>query len=453
MDAATLGIGARPIAAPAAKWLRRRYGVLLSLSLMYFIAYIDRTNISVAAPLISKELGIDKTQLGLIFSIFAYPYTVMQITGGWLADRYGPRLVLFLLCVIWSAATLLTGAVSGALSLIVVRIIVGLGEGGAFPAATRAMTFWFPSQERGMAQGVTHSFARLGGAAAPPLVVGIVALWGWRAAFVALGVASAAWALWWWISFRDTPAQRRDVSQQELDEIGVPAVKGASERTPWKAMVSRMWLVTFVDFCYGWSLWVFLTWLPTYLYEARGFDLAKMALFTSLPLAAGVVGDTLGGVLSDLLYRTTGNLRLARSAILVVGLLGALAFLAPAVLTQDPILAVYGLTASFFCLELTNAVLWSLPIDIAGRFAGTAGGMMNTGFGVAGMISPVVFGFLITRTGSYVGPFAITGGLLAIGAIAALFIDPNRKVDDVCRVDDVRQVDDMRDLPARRAGS
>ncbi|SDR17477.1 Sugar phosphate permease [Rhizobiales bacterium GAS113] len=430
MDVATEAVGSRPRTAPRPRWMRARFAVLLSLSLMYFIAYIDRTNISVAAPLISKELGIDKTQLGFIFSIFAYPYTVMQITGDWLADRYGPRLVLFLLCVIWSIATLLTGAVTGALSLILVRIVVGLGEGGAFPAATRAMTFWFPPQERGLAQGVTHSFARLGGAVAPPLVIGIVTLWGWRAAFVTLGLMSAAWAVWWWFSFRDTPLQKRNVSLQELDEIGIPAVKAASENTPWRAMISRMWLVTFVDFCYGWSLWVFLTWLPTYLYEARGFDLAKMALFTSLPLAAGVVGDTLGGVLSDRLYRATGNLRLARCSLLVVGLVGALVFLVPAILTQEPVYAVYGLTASFFCLELTNAVLWSLPIDIAGRYAGTAGGMMNTGFGVAGMVSPLVFGFLITQTGSYVGPFAITGGLLAIGAIAALFIDPNRKVDE-----------------------
>jgi nitrate/nitrite transporter NarK len=207
-------------------------------------------------------------------------------------------------------------------------------------------------------------------------------------------------------------------------------VKTLGEKTPWKAMISRMWLVTSVDFCYGWSLWVFLTWLPSYLYEARGFDLQKMALFTALPLAAGVVGDTLGGVLSDAIFRATGNLRLARCTLLVVGLAGALVFLVPAVRTDDSMLAVYCLTASFFSLELTNAVLWSLPIDIAGRYAGTAGGMMNTGFGVAGIISPVVFGFLVQHTGSYVGPFAVTIGLLGIGAVAAVFIDPNRRVDE-----------------------
>jgi cyanate permease len=191
-----------------------------------------------------------------------------------------------------------------------------------------------------------------------------------------------------------------------------------------------MWLVTFIDFCYGWSLWVFLTWLPSYLKDIRGFDLKQLALFTSLPLLAGVIGDTLGGVVSDTIYKRTGNLKLARRALLIVGLTGSLIFILPAVYTSSALMAVMLLSASFFFLELTNAVLWSLPIDIAGRFAGTAGGMMNTGFGVAGMISPVVFGVLIDSTGSYQVPFLISAGLLAIGAACSIFVDPTRKIDD-----------------------
>jgi ACS family D-galactonate transporter-like MFS transporter len=189
-----------------------------------------------------------------------------------------------------------------------------------------------------------------------------------------------------------------------------------------------MWLVTFVDFCYGWSLWVFLTWLPIYLSEARGFKLNDVATMTMVPLMAGVIGDTLGGVASDALLRRTGHLRLARVSVLLVGLLGALAFIVPAALTGRPGAAVSFLSLAFFFLELTNAVLWTLPIDIAGSYAGTAGGMMNTGFGLAGMISPVVFGVIIERTGRYEVPFLLSGGLLLVGALAALFIDPTRRV-------------------------
>ena len=181
-----------------------------------------------------------------------------------------------------------------------------------------------------------------------------------------------------------------------------------------------MWLVTVVDFCYGWSLWVFLTWLPSYLSDARGFKLDQIALMTTLPLLGGVVGDTLGGVISDTIFRRTGNLRLARLPLLVVGLGGAFAFIVPAVVTGSALGAVYLLAAAFFFLELTNAVLWTLPLDIAGPYAGTAGGMMNTGFGVAGMISPVVFGVLIERTGHYELPFFISAGLLLVGALCAL---------------------------------
>ncbi len=264
-------------------------------------------------------------------------------------------------------------------------------------------------------------------------MIGIVALYGWRESFIVLGVVSLMWtALYVWF-FRNTPIEHKWITPAELKEIGVDAAqmkKAAKGKTPWNEMIRKMWLVTFVDFCYGWSLWVFLTWLPSYLKDARGFDLKQLALFTALPLLAGVVGDTLGGLASDIIYKRTGNLKIARRAMLVIGLGGALVFILPVVGTKNPLTAVALLSASFFFLELTNAVLWSLPMDIAGAYAGTAGGMMNTGFGVAGMISPIVFGFLIQTTGSYQVPFASSAVLLAIGIVASLFIDPTRKVGD-----------------------
>lgn len=410
-----------------------RHLILAVMCLMYFIAYIDRVNISVAGPLLKEEFGLTATQLGFVFSAFAYPYAAMQIFGGWCADRFGPRLVLTVLSIIWAIATILCGFAWGLTSLLVFRFVLGIGEGGAFPTATRAFTFWLPATERGFAQGITHSFARLGGAVTPPIVIGITALYGWRQSFIILGAISLLWtALYVWF-FRNTPVEHSWVKPAELDEIGGQAAmikRAAKGKTPWKEMIRKMWLVTFVDFCYGWSLWVFLTWLPSYLKDARGFDLKQLALFTALPLLAGVVGDTLGGVVSDAVFKRTGNLKLARRIMLVVGLGGALVFIMPVVYTHSPLLAVAFLSASFFFLELTNAVLWSLPLDIAGAYAGTAGGMMNTGFGVAGMISPVAFGYLIQTTGSYEVPFAISALLLAVGVVAALFIDPTRKLDD-----------------------
>lgn len=413
--------------------VKTRHVMLGIMCLMYFITYIDRVNISVAAPMIKQEMHLSATQLGVLFSAFAYPYAAMQIFGGWLSDKYGPRLVLTVLSLFWAAATIMTGLAWGLVSLIVFRLLLGIGEGGAFPTATRAFTYWMPVAERGFAQGITHSFARLGGAVTPPVVLGIVAVWGWRQAFIVLGVISLLWTMIYVRMFRNTPMEHKRVTPEELEEIGIAAgeIKQArKEKTPWAPMIKRMWLVTFVDFCYGWCLWVFLTWLPSYLKDSRGFNLKQLAIFTALPLLAGVVGDTLGGVTSDWVYKRTGNLRLARRLLLVIGLGGSLLSIMPAVRTDSAVEAVYLLSLSFFCLELTNAVLWSLPMDIAGRYAGTAGGMMNTGFGVAGMISPAVFGFLIDKTGSYDLPFMITAGLLGIGVVCSFFIDPNNKVEE-----------------------
>jgi ACS family D-galactonate transporter-like MFS transporter len=399
--------------------------------MMYFIAYIDRVNISIVAPFLKKEMGLTPTELGLVFSAFAYPYAAMQITGGWLADKFGPRLVLAVLSTIWAASTILCGFAAGLSSLILFRILLGVGEGGAFPAATRSFTYWMPASERGFAQGITHSFARLGGAVTPPIVMLIVAVYGWRESFIVLGAVSLVWTVFYVWLFRNTPVEHKWVKAEELKEIGVKSSdmkKNAAGKTPWNQMIKRMWLVTFVDFCYGWSLWVFLTWLPSYLKDARGYDVKQLALFTALPLMAGVIGDTLGGIISDSIYKRTGNLKLARRALLVIGLGGALTFILPAIYTETALTAVLLLAASFFFLELTNAVLWSLPIDIAGKYAGTAGGMMNTGFGVAGMISPAVFGFLIQRTGSYEIPFLISAGLLAVAALCSFWIDPTNKL-------------------------
>lgn len=433
--------------------IKTRHMVLGLLCAMYFIAYVDRVNIAVAAPFIAKEFNLTPTELGFIFSAFAYPYLVMQILGGWLADKFGPKKILLILSLIWGLATLLTGFVGGIVSLIIMRVLLGVGEGGAFPTATRALTSWMPKSSRGFAQGITHSFSRLGGAITPPIVLAIVYYAGWREAFIVLGAISLVWSVAYLLFFTDTPHQHKTITPAEIEEIGEPVRKPkATGKTPWKDMIGKMWLVTFVDFCYGWSLWVFLTWLPSYLKDDRGFDLKSMALFTTLPLLAGVVGDTLGGVISDKLYIKTKRLRFARVSVLSLGLLLAFICIVPMIFVQDPILAIILISSCFFFLELTNPVLWSLPMDIAGKYSGTAGGMMNSGFGLAGAISPVVFGFLIQTTGNYTLPFLISAGLLLIGAIAALLIDPNRTVKDV-EEQPAEPVSKARPAPAFALGS
>lgn len=408
---------------------RVRYGILALICVMYFITYIDRTNISVAGTTIAKDLHLSKTELGLIFSAFSVPYALLQMPGGLIGDTLGPRLGLAVIGVVWAGATIATGMCRNLFSFLIARFALGFGEGGAFPTATRAMANWMPPTERGLAQGVVHSAARLGGAVTPPIVVAIILLWGWRYSFFILGAVSLVWVIAFALLFRNDPGRDRRVSGAEREEIGETA-RIPRQRVPWLALLSRMWPVTLCDFCYGWALWVFLTWLPSYLQDVRGFPLASLALFAALPLAAGVVGDTVGGVVSDRVLARTGDIRRARGTQLAICLVLSTVCIVPAALVSSPILSVVLLSLSFFFLELNNAVLWSLPMDIASAHAGTASGMMNTGFGIAGIISPSIFGWLIDTTGgAWQVPFLATGALMVAGALVALLlVRPDRRV-------------------------
>src|ERR1700716_1378838 len=180
--------------------------VLSILCLMYLILYVDRVNISTAAPLIKADLGLSNTELGLVFSAFAYPYALFQLIGGSFADKFGARLTLGVSGLIVCIATAATGAVGGLTSLFVARLVLGIGEGATFPTATRAMAVWTPERSWGFAQGITHSFARIGNAVTPPLIAMLVELVSWRGSFVALALLSLAWVLLWTWYFRDVPA-------------------------------------------------------------------------------------------------------------------------------------------------------------------------------------------------------------------------------------------------------
>ena len=311
--------------------------VLGLLCVMYMITYVDRVNISTAADSIRRELALSNTQLGFLQSAFGYPYLIFQIFGGWIGDRFGPRRTLFLCGLIWASATILTGFSGGLLSLFVCRLFVGIGEGATFPVATRAMQSWTPVGRRGFAQGLTHAFARLGNAITPPIVAWLIVLVAWRGSFIALGCCSLVWVLIWIWYFRDTPADHAAITPGELAML---PNRGAAAtivrpRVPWGALTRRMVPVTIVYFCYGWTLWLYLTWLPSYFLHEYKFDLRRSALFTSAVFFAGVVGDYLGGEISDRILHRTGDLQQARRNVVMIGFLGSFVCLVPVFLTHD----------------------------------------------------------------------------------------------------------------------
>src|SRR5208282_3496866 len=237
---------------------RGRWYVLLLISVMYLITYLDRVNISTAAPLISKEFGFDKVTMGVIFSAFVWAYALFQVPGGWLSDRFGARKVLGSVVGYWSIMTALTGAAFSATSFIVIRFLFGVGEAGAFPGATRAMQLWYPRQERGFVQGITHSASRAGAAIAPPIVLLIMLNLGWRWAFLICGAIGLLWSLWWSFSYRNLPEEHDMVNRAELESIRGLSAQGTinppqiekQAQVPWAVLLrsANMWAIMLAYF-------------------------------------------------------------------------------------------------------------------------------------------------------------------------------------------------------------
>jgi MFS family permease len=398
--------------------------VLSLLCVLYFILFVNRVNIATAAPLIRADLGLSNTQLGLAFSAFAIPYALFQLIGGWIGDKFGPRLTLSACCALVGVSTMLTGAARGFVSLFVLRLALGFAQGAAFPTATRAMSTWIPVPDWGFAQGITHSFGRIGNAVTPPLMAALLLFVSWRRSFVIIGSASLVWLLVWVWYFRNDPRQHSAITQADLVALPEPATPGRPA-IPWLRLARRILPVTMVDFCYGWTLWLFLTWIPTFFFENYHLNLQTSAIFSAGVLFAGVIGDTAGGVATDRLLRKTGSLVVARRSVIVAGFVGAVVFLCPVLLFHDLAVAAVCLSLAFFFAELIVAPIWAVPMDIAPRYAGSASGMMNFGFAVAGLVSPSSFGYLVDRTGSWVLPFICSMLLLLVGAVLASRLRPD----------------------------
>ena len=408
--------------------------VLFLLCVMYFLTYVDRVNIATAASELKKEFHLSNTEFGLVLSGFAYPYLVFQVIGGWIGDRLGPRKTLVICGAVWAVATALTGLATGLFSLMLFRLALGFGEGATFPTATRAMQSWTPPGRRGFAQGITHSFARLGNAVTPPIVAALMVWSSWRGAFLVLGIASLVWVVVWWLYYRDDPRDHGAITAEDLARLPLPASAKLKRDVPWGRLVRRMLPVTLTYFCYGWSLWLFLTWIPQFFRDSAHLDLKKSALYSSGVFLAGVVGDALGGIVSDYLLHRTGRVTFSRLAVIIPGMLGGAACLVPILFTNaatvDVTTLALCLSGGFFFLELVIGPIWAVPMDIAPQHSGTASGLMNTGSALAAIVSPPVFGKIVDATGDWHLPFVGSIVLLIVGTGLSFTMRPDRKFVD-----------------------
>jgi MFS family permease len=411
---------------------RTRHVVLWLTVAAYMITYMDRVVISSTVPMIQKDLGLDKVTMGWVLAAFSWGYALFQIPGGWLGDKIGPRRALTLIVTWWSIFTSLTALSWSAGSMAAFRFLFGVGEAGAFPTATRSLSRWMLPTERAYAQGVTHAGSRLGAAITPVLVVWIMTTWGWRYAFVSFGLLGVAWALLWFLYYRDTPEEHRGVNAAELDlihnSLGGPRSRKSTD-VPWRAILasSTLFRLSGMYFFYGFCIQVYLIWFPTYLYEHRGMNLKQMGFYASLPLLAGVLGDLLGGLASDFLAHRTGNLKMARRGVAMFGFLLAAAGIIPATLTPDPQWCVAYTCLGVFALELTVGVSWAIPLDIGADYAGSVSAVMNTCGNIGGAISPALVAYLAKAYGWDL-PFLLASALCVVAALLFLRIDATRKI-------------------------
>jgi sugar phosphate permease len=409
---------------------RVRHTVLTLVVMVYFVTYLDRVLLSNALPVIQKQFHFSIGTLGLILGCYNWAYALFQIPGGWFGDRAGPRIALASVVIWWSVFTFITGFSTSVTMMMVCVFLIGMGEAGAFPISNRALSRWMLPTERGFAQGTTHAGSRLAGAATPILVATLIGLYGWHMPFFLFATLGIVWAgIWIWY-YRDSPSEHGSVNEGERQKI-VSAIGEAKKRQPipWGLILSsrQMWTLAAMYFCYGYCLNMFLAWYPKYLDSARGYTLAEMGFFTSLPLAAGIVGDICGGVFSDLIIHKTGRIKFARQSVAIVGFLLAAICVPLAVFEPDRYLSAALFGGAVFGLELVVGNAWAVTLDIGGSFAGSCSAVMNTFGNIGGAIVATSTGFIVSKYGWNASFYAVSA-LAVLGALLFTQIDAGRKL-------------------------
>jgi len=403
---------------------RARFTLLRFAFALSVITFFDRVCIAAAASSIRDELRLTAIQIGWVFSAFTLAYAFFEIPSGWLGDTIGPRKVLTRIVLWWSAFTMATGIAWSFASLITCRFLFGAGEAGAFPNTSRSFSQWFPMRERGRAHGIIFMGTRLGGALAPPIAVALIAAVGWRASFWIFGIFGLFWAYAWWKWFRDDPAQHPAVNARELDIIREGGAAVHKHTMQWRLLLNwNLFFICAMYFAVGYGLYFYLTWLPTYLREARAFSAAAAGLLAGLVLFMGAITSLLGGFWTDRWVKKYG-LKIGRCAVGAIALPSSGFLLAGAALTNQPLAAALLIALAAGAADLCMSAAWAMCLDVGRDSAGTVTACMNTFANIGGAIGPLVMGYSVQWFGSWSIPLLITSAVYVLGGVFACFVNP-----------------------------
>ncbi|MGI4836924.1 MAG: MFS transporter [Janthinobacterium lividum] len=438
----TRTLAASASAATLATPSRKRFFIMVLLFITVVINYLDRSNLSIAAPALTRELGIDPVHVGLVFSAFGWTYAAMQIPGGWLVDRVPPRILYSLALALWSLATVMLGFAGSFVALFVLRLAVGALEAPAYPINSRVVTTWFPERERATAIGFYTSGQFVGLAFLTPVLAWLQQTFGWHMVFVSTGVLGVVWAGVWYCLYRE-PRDFRGVNDAEValiqDGGGLVDMQAKAARTKaafsWRDLgivlsQRKLWGIYLGQYCLNSTLWFFLTWFPTYLVKYRGMDFIKSGLLASVPFLAAFVGVLCSGFFSDWLIRRGASIGLARKLPIIGGLLISTAIIGANFVDSTP-LVIACLALAFFGNGLAS-ITWSLVSTLApARLLGLTGGMFNFIGNLSAISTPIVIGFLATGDSfapaiTYIAVTALVGALsyiLLVGKVERIVLE------------------------------
>lgn len=371
------------------------------------INYIDRGSLSVAKPDLAKEFDLDDTEMGFLFSAFFWSYALFQIAAGWLVDRYDVKWVYAIGFLVWSLATAAMGILSGFWIFFALRLVLGLGESVAYPATSRLLAANYEEDRRGFANALIDAGTKVGPALSTLLGGLVVAHFGWRALFLIVGLGSLVWLVPW---IALVPSEKRERSVEPRAEAGVP----------WLALLARreVWVTSLGMFCLGYAWYFLVSWLPAYLVDERGFSKEEMAVFGSLPFWAVAATSLFGGWFSDRWIRAGGSPTRVRKTFLVVGFLLCAVFMVVAVRSPGPTACITWLTVSCAALGFFSSNVWAVTQTLSGaEAAGRWTGLQNCIGNLGGVVSPVVTGMIVTRTGSFALAFTASAAMLVAGAL------------------------------------
>ncbi len=408
---------------------RYRFVIAFLLFIAGIINYMDRAALGVAAPFVKKDLGLSPSELGLIFSTFFFGYAAFAFVGGQLADRYGPRAVYSWAAAAWSILCGLTGAVGGFTSMLVVRILFGFAEGPMNSTTNRTITTWFPREETSRTIGFTFSGQTVGSAVAAP-VVGLLAIsFGWRIAFFAIGAMGLLWVIAWRLLMTDKPTENPRVGQGEIEMIARSRSVDVVPQHEAKPLRHYLGLPSTLSlglgmFAVNYTLYIFLSWLPSYLTNALHLPVKQMAFVAAIPWACGFVGYAGGGVISDYIYKHMKDRVTARKICTILPLAFAAVALLAVNMAASVTMAVSLIAFAVMMLTASVQACWATIHELVPQArVGGVSGFIHLLSNISGIIGPTATGLAVQYLGGYSSAFAVASAIAVAGVVAmAIFV-------------------------------